>query len=63
MLDKAKRYFQKIQIKNKQRAIDKQYAREGLSNDVLEKQIEINCLRHELDIPDESKFIFEDFVQ
>lgn len=60
---KAKRFLHKIQIKNRQRVINKQYEKEGLSDDVLEKQIEINCLRHELDIPDESKFIFEDFVQ
>lgn len=63
MLDKDELYLKKIGLKNNQRALDKQYAREGLSDEVLEKQVEINCLRHELDIPDESKIIFEDFVQ
>lgn len=63
MLDKARIYLKKIQLKNKQRVIDKQYAKEGLTDDLLEKQLEINSLRHELDIPDETNFIYENFVQ
>ena len=63
MSDKGERFLKQIQLKNKQRAIDKQYAKEGLSDEVLDAQIELNKLRHELDIPDESNFIFENFVQ
>lgn len=63
MLDKARIYLKKIQLKNKQRALNKQYVIEGLTDDVLEKQININRLRHELDIPDETNFIYENFVQ
>lgn len=63
MLDKAKRYLKKIQLKNKQRVLDKMYTTEGLSDEVLEKQVEINTLRHELDLPDENEFIHENFVQ
>lgn len=63
MSDKKERFLKQIQLKNKQRAIDKQYAKEGLSDEVLDAQIELNQLRNELDIPDESNFIFENFVQ
>lgn len=63
MSDKDERFLNQIQLKNKQRAIDKQYAKEGLSDEVLDAQIELNQLRNELDIPDESNFIFENFVQ
>lgn len=63
MSDKDERFLKQIQLKNKQRAIDKQYAKEGLSDEVLDAQIELNQLRNELDIPDESNFIFENFVQ
>lgn len=63
MLDKAKRYLHKIQLKNKQKSINKDYDEEGLSDYVLEQQIEINKKRHELDLPDESEFVFENFVQ
>lgn len=62
-MDKAKKFLKIIQLKNKQRVVDKKYEKEGLSDDVLEAQIEINELRHELGIPDSSKFIYEDFVQ
>jgi len=63
MLDKAKLYFKKIQLKNKQRAIDKQYEREGLTDEVLDAQVELNMLRNELDIPDSENFVYENFVQ
>lgn len=63
MLDKAKRYYHHIQLKNKQRAIDKQFEKEGLTDDVLAKQVEVNTMRNELDIPDKNEFIYEEFVQ
>lgn len=63
MLDKAKLYFKTIQLKNKQRAIDKQYERDGLTDEVLDAQVELNMLRHELDIADSKNHIHEKFVQ
>lgn len=66
MLDKPKRFLKTIQLKNKQRAVNKQYEKEGKgepSDEVLEKQIEINTLRNELDIPDKNNIIDEKYVQ
>lgn len=63
MFDKAKRYYHHIQLKNKQRVIDKQFEKEGLTDDVLAKQVEVNTMRNELDIPDKNEFIYEEFVQ
>lgn len=63
MMDKAKRFLKIIQIKNKQRIVDKKYEKEGLSDEVLEAQIEVNKLRHELDIPDSKNFVYEEYVQ
>lgn len=62
-MDKAKRFLKIIQIKNKQRIVDKKYEKEGLSDEVLEAQIEVNKLRHELDIPDSNNFVYEEYVQ
>ncbi|MBR3140724.1 MAG: hypothetical protein IKF11_07670 [Methanobrevibacter sp.] len=62
-MDKIKKFFVKIQIKNRQRHIDKLYAKHGLTDQVLEKQIEVNELRHKHDIVDESKKVYKDFVQ
>ena len=63
MMDKAKRYLHKIQLKNKQREVDKLYARDGYTDEVFQKQLEINMKRNEHDIPDEKEMIWENYVQ
>ena len=60
---KAKQFLHKIQIKNRQRVINKQYEKEGLTDDVLKKQVELNKLKHELDISDSSKKLYDNYVQ
>lgn len=50
-------------LKELQSKCDKLYAENGLTDEVLDLQVEINQLRHEHDITDESEFVFEDFVQ
>lgn len=60
---KAKRFLHKIQIKNRQRVINKQYEKEGLTDDVLEKQVKLNTFRNLHDISDSSKKIHDDYVQ
>lgn len=63
MMDKAKRFLKIIQIKNKQRVVNKKYEKEGATEEVLEAQLEINALRREHDIPDTNHFVYEKFVQ
>jgi len=69
MMDKAKEFLKLIQLKNqkrvikkKQNEINKEYESEGLTDVVLEKQVEVNKLRHEFDIPDEDHLV-DEFVQ
>lgn len=63
MMDKTKNYLHKIQIKNLQRQVDKQYEKEGLTDEVLDKQLEVNKLRHKHNISDESNRLHENYVQ
>ena len=63
MLDKVKKFLQVIQLKNKQRYIEKKYAEHGLTDEVLEAQVQLNIERNKQDIPDSSNFVYEDFVQ
>ncbi len=63
MLDKAKKFLKTIQIKNKQKVINKQFEKEGLTDEVLEAQIRLNSERNEYDIPDESEFVYEKYIQ
>ena len=50
-------------LKRKQEEVDKLYEEYGLTDEVLDKQIAINKLRHAHDIPDESEKVHEDYVQ
>lgn len=63
MLTKIKRVIYKPILNRKQNQLVEEYSEKGLTDEILEKQIEINKKRHELDIPDESQFVFEDYVQ
>lgn len=63
MTDKIKRYLKKIGLKNRQKRINKKYEKEGLTDEILKEQLEINKLRNELNIPDDNEKVYEDFVQ
>lgn len=63
MLDKAKKFLKIIQLKNKQKAITKKYSEEGLTDEVLNAQVELNEKRNKYDIPDDTEFVYEEFVQ
>lgn len=42
MFDKAEKYLRKIQLKNKQRVIDRKFEKDGLTDEVLSLQIALN---------------------
>ena len=56
------KFIKKINLRNKQRIVNKKYREDGLTAEVLEMQIEINTERYLYDIPDETEII-GDFVQ
>lgn len=51
------------ELDKEQEEITKLYEAEGLTDEVLEAQIELNKERNLHDIPDESEFVYEKFVQ
>lgn len=53
----------KEHLAKKQKEVDELYNEQGVSDEVLEKQIAINKLRHAHDIVDESEKIYKDYVQ
>lgn len=63
MINKVKRVVIGLKLKNKQRAINKQYEKEGLTDEVLDAQVELNKLRTKHDIADSSKKINGKYVQ
>lgn len=50
-------------LRKMQDEVDELFAKDGLTNEVLEKQLEINRLRHEHDISDEKNSVHQNFVQ
>ena len=55
--------MKRVQFRNRQRAINKQYEREGLTDEVLDAQVALNIERHEHDISDETKRVHDNYVQ
>jgi len=53
----------KAKIENMQKIANDLYKEQGLTDEVLDLQLEINKLRHKHDITDTSKQIHEEFVQ
>lgn len=49
----VEKFIKKINLRNKQRIVNKKYREEGLTAEVLEMQIEINTERYLYDIPDD----------
>ena len=50
-------------INRKQSDLNKEYKLYGLSDELLEKQIELNMKRHEHNIPDKNQLNDEGYVQ
>ena len=67
MFEHLKKVFNKDKLEKelieRQKKIDEQYKNEGLTEDVLNKQVALNQLRNELNISDSTKRIYKNFVQ
>lgn len=63
MIDKVKKTILGFKLKNKQRKIKKAMVNDGLTDEVLEAQVELNQLRTEHDIADSSKKVNGKYVQ
>ena len=63
MIEKIKKFFKRLKLRNKQRKINAKYESEGLSDEVLQLQVMLNTERYELDIEDETERIYGKYVQ
>lgn len=57
---KCGNFLKKISLSNKQKQINKMFEEEGLTDEILRKQIEVNKKRNEHDIHDPSEIIDND---
>lgn len=64
IMEDSERMSKAQELDKLQEEVNKLYELYGLTDEVLDKQIEINKLRNELDIPDETEIINDEgFVQ
>ena len=54
---KCDNFMEKIMLKNRQKRINDCFDEEGLTDEILNEQIEVNRKRHELDIHDENETV------
>ena len=57
---KCDNFLKKISLSNKQKQINDMFEEEGLTDEILKKQIEVNKKRNEHDIHDPSEVITND---
>jgi len=59
-MESDEEYLETLRILVDQTKNEVKYEEEGLTDEILDKQIEINKRRNELDLPDREEFIYED---
>ena len=59
-----KRWLVKRELDKKQNEINEEYAKNGLTDEILKKQVELNTLRNKYNISDKSNVVNDEgFVQ
>lgn len=61
--EKVDRIIQIKELDKKQEIVNHLYKNEGLTDEVLDLQIEINKKRHETNITDPNELVYKNFVQ
>ena len=62
-MEDDERYIENLRLQSRQKAINRMFEEEGLTDEILNEQLEINKRRHELDIHDPTEEIDDKFVQ
>jgi len=61
--EKVDRIVLMRKLDDKQKIVDELYEKEGLTDEVLDLQLQINEMRHQENIPDTSENLYKNFVQ
>lgn len=61
MMDRENEDFiKRVNLSNRQKEINRMFEEEGLTDEILKKQIELNKERHRLDIHDPTETLYVD---
>ncbi len=53
-------FLKRVNLSNRQKEINRMFEEEGLTDEILKKQIELNKERHKLDIHDPTETVYVD---
>lgn len=62
-MEEDERYIEDLRLQSRQKQINRMFEEEGLTDEILNEQLEINKRRHELDIHDPNEEVNDNFVQ
>ncbi|SFL34946.1 hypothetical protein SAMN02910297_00644 [Methanobrevibacter olleyae] len=54
------KFLKRVNLSNQQKQLNKMFEEEGLTDEILEKQIQLNRERHEFDINDPTETLYVD---
>ena len=58
-----RKQIRKFKLNRKQKKIDKLYEQDGLTDEVLDMQLEVNMMRNKLDISDPKQRVYKGYCQ
>ena len=62
-MEEDERYIESLRLQSRQKQINKMFEEEGLTDEILKEQLEVNRKRNELDLHDPTEEINDEFVQ
>lgn len=62
-MENDEKYIEDLRLQSKQKQVNEMFEEEGLTDEILKEQLEINRKRNELDIHDPNETVYDDFVQ
>lgn len=62
-MDSDEKYIKSLGFQQEQKRINEMFEEEGLTDEVLMKQVELNKKRHEHDVHDPNEEIHKEYVQ
>lgn len=63
MFNKIKRIIYSPILNREQKKLNKAFKENGYSDELFDKQVKLNKKRCKYNIPDKTKFVYDDFVQ
>jgi len=62
-MDSDEKYIKSLEFQRKQKRLNEMFDEEGLTDEILMEQVELNKKRHECDVHDPNEEVHDNYVQ